>query len=109
MGCAVGKGCALPESQPSFLMHYGVWLVFIVSFGLFEAGWTRSKLHLCRSEDEGFPGVDYNDVYKISQAFVSQHDDKEDLPDAELASLGSISVADLEAADFEVASEGSVF
>ena len=68
-------------------------------------------MHLCRSEDEGFPGVDYNDVYKISQAFVSQHDDKEDLPDAELASLGSISVADtdLEAADFEVASEGSVF
>lgn len=70
----------------------------------------RNIVCICRSEGEGFPGVDYNDVYKISQAFAHEHDN-EDLLDAEMASLGSISVsgADLEAADFEAASEDSVF
>lgn len=47
----------------------------------------------------------------MSQAFTHQHDINDELPDAEVASLGSISVADaeLEAAEFEVASEDSVF
>ena len=63
----------------------------------------------CRSEDDGFPGVDYNDVYNIKESF--QLDLPEDLPEAEVASLGSISIADgdIELDAFDVASEGSVF
>lgn len=63
----------------------------------------------CRSEDDGFPGVDYNDVYKIKDTFAQ--DMPGDLPEAEVASLGSISIADtdLELEGFDVASEGSVF
>lgn len=50
-------------------------------------------------------------MYKISQGFVNQHGDNDDLPDAEVASLGSMSVADadLEPADLDAASEDSVF
>lgn len=64
-----------------------------------------------RSEDDGFPGVDYNDVYKISQAVAHYDGEVEDLPDADVASFGSVSVGDaeLEAADLDAASEGSVF
>ena len=63
----------------------------------------------CRLEDDGFPGVDYNDVYKIKDTFAQ--DLPGDLPEAEVASLGSISIADtdLELEGFDVASEGSVF
>lgn len=62
----------------------------------------------CRSEDDGFPGVDYNDVYKIKDTFAQNFPD---LPEAEVASLGSISIADadLELDAFDEASEGSVF
>ena len=65
----------------------------------------------CRSgDDDGFPGVDYNDVYKIKDT-CAQDDLSEDLPEAELASLGSISIADADVgmADCDAASEDSVF
>lgn len=66
---------------------------------------------LCRSgDDDGFPGVDYNDVYKIKSTYA-QDDMSEDLPEAEIASIGSISIADAEVgmADCDAASEDSVF
>lgn len=65
---------------------------------------------ICRSEDDGFPGVDYNDVYNIKETLAQNL--PEDLPEAEVASLGSISIADAElelGAFDDVASEGSVF
>ena len=67
---------------------------------------------VCRSESEedGFPGIDYNDVYKIKDVLAQEA--AEDLPEADTASLGSISIADadVELAGFEVASdEDSVF
>ena len=70
---------------------------------------TTFLLLIRRSEDDGFPGVDYNDVYKIKDTFAQNL--PEDLPEAEVASLGSISIADaeLELDAFDVASEGSVF
>ena len=66
-------------------------------------------LSLCRSEDDGFPGVNYNDVYKLKDTFAQNL--PEDLPEAEVASLGSISIGDaeLELDALDVASEGSVF
>lgn len=53
--------------------------------------------------------MDYNDVYKIKDTFAQNL--PEDLPEAEVASLGSISIADaeLELDVFDIASEGSVF
>ena len=70
------------------------------------------NIHLCRleSEGDGFPGIDYSDVYKIKDV-LAQDDAAEDLPEADTASLGSISIADaeVELAGFEVASEDSVF
>ncbi|KAL0053187.1 hypothetical protein WJX82_002174 [Trebouxia sp. C0006] len=62
------------------------------------------------SDDDGFPAIDYNDVYKI-KGTLAQDEFPEDLPEAEVASLGSISIADadVELADFDAASEDSVF
>ncbi|KAL0029933.1 hypothetical protein WJX77_008191 [Trebouxia sp. C0004] len=62
------------------------------------------------SYDDGFPAIDYNDVYKIKDT-LAQDEFPEDLPEAEVASLGSISIADadVELADFDAASEDSVF
>lgn len=65
----------------------------------------------CRSgDDDGFPGVDYNDVYKMKNTYA-EDDMSEDLPEAEIASIGSISIADaeVEMADCDAASEDSVF
>lgn len=64
----------------------------------------------CRSEEDGFPGIDYNDVYRIKDT-LAQDELTEDLPEAEMASLGSISIADaeVEMSDFDAASEDSVF
>ena len=63
-----------------------------------------------RSDDDGFPVIDHNDVYKIKDT-LAQDESAEDLPEAEVASLGSISIADaeVELADFDAASEDSVF
>jgi len=71
---------------------------------------TYSSLPLCRSDDDGFPAIDYNDVYKIKDT-LAQDEFLKDLPEAEVASLGSISIADaeVELADFDAASEDSVF
>lgn len=71
---------------------------------------TYSSLPLCRSDDDGFPAIDYNDVYKIKDT-LAQDEFLKDLPEAEVASLGSISIADAEVefADFDAASEDSVF
>ena len=68
------------------------------------------SLPLRRSDDDGFPAIDYNDVYKIKDT-LAQDEFPEDLPEAEVASLGSISIADaeVELADFDAASEDSVF
>lgn len=67
---------------------------------------------MCRSEseDDGFPGIDYSDVYKVKDA-LAQDTAAEDLPEAETASLGSISIADagVEIEGFDAASEDSVF
>ncbi|KAL0036198.1 hypothetical protein WJX79_007778 [Trebouxia sp. C0005] len=62
------------------------------------------------SDDDGFPAIDYNDVYKIKDT-LAQDGFPEDLPEAEVASLGSISIADaeVELADFDAASGDSVF
>ncbi len=71
---------------------------------------TYLSLPMRRSDDDGFPAIDYNDVYKIKDT-LAQDDFPEDLPEAEVASLGSISIADaeVELADFDAASEDSVF
>ncbi len=68
------------------------------------------SLPMRRSDDDGFPVIDYNDVYKIKDT-LPQDEFPEDLPEAEVASLGSISIADaeIELADFDAASEDSVF
>ena len=65
---------------------------------------------MCRSEDDGFPGIDYQDVYRIKDTF-GDSGVPDDLPEADMASLGSISIADsrVEAADFDAGSEDSVF
>ena len=71
---------------------------------------TCLSMPLRRSDDDGFPAIDYNDVYKIKDT-LAQDEFPEDLPEAEVASLGSISIADaeVELADFDAASEDSVF
>lgn len=71
---------------------------------------TYLSLPLRRSDDDGFPAIDYNDVYKIKDT-LAQDGFPEDLPEAEVASLGSISIADaeVELADFDAASGDSVF
>ena len=77
---------------------------FVCFAGVHFCGMCRSE-----SEDDGFPGIDYNDVYKIKAVLAQEA--AEDLPEADTASLASLSIADadVELAGFEVASEDSVF